>query len=54
MKKGIRSMLFRFTFVLMLTVILNSSCAEEITPDFLMTGETDTPVSIMISSSCYY
>lgn len=53
MKKGIRSMLFRFTFVLMLTVILSSSCAEEITPDFLMTGETDTPVSIMISSPEY-
>ncbi len=37
----------------MLAVILCSSCAEEFTPDFLMTGETNTPVSIIISSPEY-
>ena len=53
MKNRIGSGLVCFVFVLMLTVILCHAYAEEITPDFLMTGETNTSVSMIISSPKY-
>ena len=53
MKKRIRHAIFFFVFVLMLTVSRCFASAEGITPDFLMTGETDTPVSMIISSPEY-
>ena len=53
MKRRIRSVIFFFAFVLMLAMIRCFSYAEEITADFLMTGETNIPVSMIISSPEY-
>ena len=53
MKKRIRSGVFFFGLIILLTVILCSACAEEIASDFLMTGETDSPVTMTISSPEY-
>lgn len=48
-----RSGLFFFVFLMMLAFALRCAFAEEITPDFLMTGETEAPVSLIISSPEY-
>lgn len=53
MKRKTRSGLFLFVLVLMLTIIHFSVYAEELTPDFLMTGETNAPVSMIIASPQY-
>lgn len=53
MKKRIGSGMLFFVFLLMIAVTLYSACAEEFTPDFLMTGERETPVSMIISSPEY-
>ena len=42
-----------FVFMLILIVFCYSAGAEEITADFLMTGETEAPVSITVSSPVY-
>lgn len=53
MKKRIGSGIIFFVFVLMLSIFTCFTCAEEITADFLMTGETNEPVSMIISSPEY-
>ena len=53
MKKRIGSGIIFFGFVLMLSIFTCFTCAEEITADFLMTGETNKHVSMIISSPEY-
>ena len=53
MKIITKSGIFFFVFVLTLTFLFCPVFAEEITPDFLMTGETNSPVSVIISSPQY-
>ena len=48
MKKRIGSGMLFFVFLMMIAVPLCSACAEDFTPDFLMTGERKAPVSMII------